>query len=930
MLTLLFRKMRNTKWMILCLFIGFLMAAGMMSTVPVYMNASLQRILIKDMQEYQTSTGLYPGEYSVSQALPLKASADERLQAVETIRTLTSERVARIDLPVDGSKTILMDEFQYLVGNGKTTRAKMLAMSGIEEHINLTDGRMYTSGRAADGSFEVICNTECLRTLDMVCGGTYSIQNSFYSKTEPLSVTVVGVFEQSDENDSYWSETMEEYLNGLFMDYDAYLSDYARTGVTTLSSVTYLCRFDYQNMDLNSLDGVTKAIEEDRGTYHDYGLSFSMGIYGILTRYAVRAVELKQMLWVLQIPAIVMLAFYLFMVSQLNVEQEKNEIAVFKSRGASSKQIFAIYAMETAVLGLATLILAPFIGLLLCSFLGVSNGFLEFVNRTGLAAKLSIDAVIYALIAVVIFFVTTMLPIIPASKLTIVKYKQSKARVVKMSLWEKLCVDILLLGGSLLWYYFTAQKIDKLFEDGTYVSDGGINPLYFVFSAMFIMGAGLLFIRVYPYVLRLIYHIGRRFWSVSQYVAITSVARSQGGRERFLMLFLVMTFGLGIFSANTARAINNSKSDRIYYSTGTDVVLDAFWRMESNEDNAGYAELDFSQFEDLSGAESVTRVMKTDVNISFPGSRDKVDSLMMAIEPGQFSKTAWFRNDLLPVHWWNYCKALADCRSGVLASRSLEEQGVQLGDTITVRWGGNDALKLTVLAFVDYWPSIDPTDSVEINSRTGETATKDFIVANYYYIRKLTETQPYQIWIKMADGATSEQLYADIAAKNIKLQTITDSSQLLIAEKTDPDLQGMNGALTLGFVVIMAMTVIGFLIYWIISIRSRTLQFGVLRAMGVTFKEIIATLGYEQLLVSVMSIAMGFVVGGAASDLFVPMFRTMYDAADQVPPFTVRGDGSDYIKMYVIIALMLLGGFAVLGGIIKRININKALKLGED
>jgi putative ABC transport system permease protein len=80
----------------------------------------------------------------------------------------------------------------------------------------------------------------------------------------------------------------------------------------------------------------------------------------------------------------------------------------------------------------------------------------------------------------------------------------------------------------------------------------------------------------------------------------------------------------------------------------------------------------------------------------------------------------------------------------------------------------------------------------------------------------------------------------------------------------------------------------------------------------------------------VASIAAGFVVGGIASDLFVPMFRTMYDAANQVPPFIVQGEGSDYIKMYVIIAIMLLGGFAVLGGIIRRININKALKLGED
>ncbi len=929
MLTLLFRKMRSTRWMVLCLFIGFLLAAGMMSTVPIYMDSSLQRILIKDMQAYQQETGLYPGEYVVTDSIPLKASNEERRSSVENMTALVNSRTAKIDMPQADSKTILTDSYMYIT-SGKTARVKIIGMSGIDEHIELIQGRMYEPGQLPDGTFEVIANEECLKILDVSCGGTYQIQNSFYSSAEPLYVTVVGVFRQSSENDSYWSETMEDYLNAMFLDYDTFMGDYLDTGVTTLAEAQCRYSFDYQKMDLNDLDSVTKSIDEDFDIYPQNDLRFSMGINSILAEYAERAANLKSMLWILQIPTIVMLAFYLFMVSQLNVEQEKNEIAVFKSRGASSKQIFAIYAMEAGVLGLATFIIAPFIGLLLCSFLGVSNGFLEFVNRTGLHAKLSLDAFIYALIAVVIFFITTMLPIIPASKLSIVKYKQSKAKVVKMSLWEKLCIDVILIAGSLVWYFLTARSIKKLFADGTYVSDGTINPLYFVFSTMFIMGAGLLFIRVYPYLLRLIYYIGKRFWSVPQYIAITSVARSQGGRERFLMLFLSVTFALGIFSANTARAINNSKSDRIYYNNGADVVIDAYWRLESVDDDTSYVEIDMEDYENLAGVETATRVLRTDAKVTYGGVRSDNAADLMAIEPGKFSQTAWFRNDLLPVHWWNYCSALVECKSGVLASRSWEEKGVQLGDTISVKISGNDSVDLIVIAFVDYWPGINPNAQVESEDGTPTGITKDFLVCNYNYLRRLIELQPYQVWLKMQDGATSEQLYADISEKNLKIQRIKDSSQQLIEEKTDPALQGMNGALTLGFVVIMLMTVIGFLIYWIISIRSRTLQFGVLRAMGVTFKEIIATLGWEQLLVSLASIAMGFVIGGVASDMFVPMFRTMYDAADQVPPFIVRGDPGDYIKMYVIIAIMLVGGFAVLGGIIKRININKALKLGED
>ena len=153
---------------------------------------------------------------------------------------------------------------------------------------------------------------------------------------------------------------------------------------------------------------------------------------------------------------------------------------------------------------------------------------------------------------------------------------------------------------------------------------------------------------------------------------------------------------------------------------------------------------------------------------------------------------------------------------------------------------------------------------------------------------------------------------------------------MLIEEKAGPSLQGMNGALTLGFIIIMVMTIIGFLIYWILSIKGRTLQFGILRAMGISFREIIGILGYEQLLVSGVSIACAFVIGGFVSDLFVPLFQNMYAVNDQIPPFRVAAMQSDYIKIYILIAIMLIGGFAILGALIRKININKALKLGED
>ena len=109
--------------------------------------------------------------------------------------------------------------------------------------------------------------------------------------------------------------------------------------------------------------------------------------------------------------------------------------------------------MQAGILGIITLIVAPFIGLALCDFIGVSNGFLEFVNRPALDTSITLNAVLYALLAVIVFFVATILPIIPASRVSIVEHKQKKAKRFSISLWELFLVDIILIYLSLKMYF---------------------------------------------------------------------------------------------------------------------------------------------------------------------------------------------------------------------------------------------------------------------------------------------------------------------------------------------------------------------------------------------------------------------------------------------------------------------------------------------
>ena len=164
----------------------------------------------------------------------------------------------------------------------------------------------------------------------------------------------------------------------------------------------------------------------------------------------------------------------------------------------------------------------------------------------------------------------------------------------------------------------------------------------------------------------------------------------------------------------------------------------------------------------------------------------------------------------------------------------------------------------------------------------------------------------------------------------MKVSWIDNNEQDIVAKKNDPLLQGMNGAMTLGFIATLAISLAGFFIYWILSIQSRTLQFGILRAMGMSAWRVILMLVFEQIMISGVAIFIGLLVGGVMSQLFVPLLGLVNSAAEQVPPFTVVASRADYFRLYAVVGVMLAAGLALLGVLVRRIKVAQAIKLGED
>ena len=136
--------------------------------------------------------------------------------------------------------------------------------------------------------------------------------------------------------------------------------------------------------------------------------------------------------------------------------------------------------------------------------------------------------------------------------------------------------------------------------------------------------------------------------------------------------------------------------------------------------------------------------------------------------------------------------------------------------------------------------------------------------------------------------------------------------------------------MSIGFIMTMLLCFTGFLIYWILSIKERLLQFGIFRAMGMGMRGIISILICEQALITLVALIIGGVVGEVTSRFFVPLLQLSYSAADEVIPLLIIKSPVDYFTIYSILGIMLIMSIIILVRYTLRINVTQVLKLGED
>ena len=335
----------------------------------------------KDLEEYQLSTRTFPGRYLVEANIFSYYEAENRVKAYHMVKNrVTGQMVKEIDLPVlSQSEDLVVDHLiavseKQLEENQDKRYIVIEAMTDMDEHIDIVHGRMY-SGEKQDGILEAIVTEEAMQRLDLRLDEVYRVTDYNNYLTEPLRVKIVGVFTIKPGVDTYWYKPLRTYNESFMIDHSLFHKEFIETESPVLTKANWHYAFDYYKITLENISPILEAYKQQKRWMIEKNFGLYMPSITIIERYHEREQQLKITLWVVQVPILLMLALYIFMVSQLIVENEKNEIAVLRSRGASGLQVFISYLFEALLLSGMAMILGPPLGLLLCTFLGASNGF---------------------------------------------------------------------------------------------------------------------------------------------------------------------------------------------------------------------------------------------------------------------------------------------------------------------------------------------------------------------------------------------------------------------------------------------------------------------------------------------------------------------------------------------------------------------------
>ena len=472
---------------------------------------------------------------------------------------------------------------QYEVRDRPLLRGYLGFIDRLEEYVSVAEGEFPAQGDVEGSSDEVVdvlVSEEFAVEAGLQVGEGYTLFDpSARTSTGnvvrlEIPIRIAGIWIPRTEGGATWHLPALSFANVFLVPENTYISEIGARVPHALTDVGWYKVVDGDSVRAEDVDRFLGRVNRvDRQIKSRIATTYlELSPVSALRRYRLVASTQAILLLLFSIPILGLVLYFIVLIADSTVKRQQIEISILKSRGATTGQVFSIYLLQGATLGIFALAVGPELGKVVAQFIGGTRYFMTFEAQTPLQIETTTTSMTYTVVAIGGALLATVLPAMGAARLAIVEAKQEVSRRQRRSFWERSYVDFLLLGVASYGYYMLRTQGRIAFLQADVPADPLDNPLLFLAPALFILAVALVAVRLFPIIALVLSMLWARLGGISMLLAFYNLART-GRVYTSLLLLLILTTSLGTFTASMARTLDANLVARIFYEVGADVTL---------------------------------------------------------------------------------------------------------------------------------------------------------------------------------------------------------------------------------------------------------------------------------------------------------------------------------------------------------------------
>jgi len=945
------KRLISQRGLVLAATLGLAAAISITLSIPLYADAIYYRIFeerVGTSDDNNQVTQRPPfsfvfhyngGWYGNKQWEDVRAADDFFINRAGDILGLPQQHAVRY-FRTEPYAVYPLGETNFSDDNRRLAISSFAFMSDLQPHITILEGN-FPSIAVPDSPVDVLISENLATELGIQVGEEY--QSYIQDETElgaktstQIPVRIAGVWKPNDPSEDYWIFNPYNLSGAFIIPEGSYAGRISSILPDEIYSVIWYLVMD--GSDVHSSDAKSLLIRinnvqrELNNLLPDTKLSDSP--QDALIEYRESSNLLTILLYAFAVPIIGLILAFIGLVSGLSIERQKNEIAVLRSRGATTMQIFGMVVLQSLVLGAIALVISSPLAILVARVIGNTRSFLDFSAGADLRIGLTPATLQTGLAAVALALIAQVVPAITAARHTIVSYKLEQARLLRPPWWQRAFIDFFLFIPVAYGAYLLREQGSLVVMENGASGDPFQNPLLFVIPALGIFALTLFILRLIPPIMAGIAWIASHTKNVGLLLAARHLSRTPGSYSTPLIL-LVLTLSLSAYTASLAQTLDTHLYDQKYYSVGSDL---GFYELgetpdqssspfappetaeEPDDEDSGprWLFLPVYEYMNVPGVENVARVGHYDATATVSGSSLKGE--FIGVDRLDFARVSFWRKDFASASLGALMNALAVRQDGVLIPREfMQQHDLRGGDVIRLQvttYGFRFEVPMTIVGTFELFPTWYPDNG-------------PLFVGNLDYIFEQAGSQfPYEVWLKVQSGIDLLNL-GDEGLTDLNVHVMNWDAALLEvdSEQGRPERQGLFGLLSIGFGAAAVLTVLGFLLYALFSFRRRFIELGVLRASGLSSEQMTSFLAWELIFLIVIGGGVGTGLGAFVSNFFIPYLQIGADAASRIPPYLVEIAWPAVFQIYALFGLLFLVTLIILVVLLRRMRIFEAIKL---